>query len=84
MCAACGLWLQKFKCMRPEEKWIKEPKDPGEKKKKKPPSKKRKQDSVAGGGNQHQICRSKRACEMDSHPLKMRGMTMSIEMPNKP
>ncbi|KAI9755078.1 MAG: hypothetical protein M4579_004417 [Chaenotheca gracillima] len=30
---ACGLWLNKFKCMRPEEKWNKEPKDPNDKKK---------------------------------------------------
>ncbi|KAI9678676.1 MAG: hypothetical protein M1817_005733 [Caeruleum heppii] len=33
LCNPCGLWLQKFKCMRPEERWTKEPKDPNEKKK---------------------------------------------------
>ena len=31
---ACGLWLSKFKCMRPEDKWVKQPrKDPGDRRK---------------------------------------------------
>ena len=33
--SACGLWLHKFKCMRPEVKWNKGARDPVEKKKKK-------------------------------------------------
>ncbi|KAI9718069.1 MAG: hypothetical protein M1812_004327 [Candelaria pacifica] len=37
---ACGLWLNKMKCMRPPEKWTKEPRDPNERKKKAPKKKK--------------------------------------------
>ena len=33
MIIACGLWFHKNKCMRPEEKWNKNPKDPNQKKK---------------------------------------------------
>ncbi|KAI9882642.1 MAG: hypothetical protein M1823_005616 [Watsoniomyces obsoletus] len=47
LCNPCGLWLQKFKCMRPEERWNKEAKDPSGKKK---PSKKRKQQSEPATG----------------------------------
>ena len=46
-CTACGLWLQKFKCMRPEEKWNKDPKDTRDRKRR--ASKKRKQSD--GGDN---------------------------------
>lgn len=30
---ACGLWFHKNKCMRPQEKWMRNPKDPNQKKK---------------------------------------------------
>lgn len=43
--AACGLWFQKSKCMRPEHKWNKDAKNPNEKKKKLP--RKRKQSGAA-------------------------------------
>ncbi|KAI9890409.1 MAG: hypothetical protein M1814_004195 [Vezdaea aestivalis] len=41
LCNPCGLWLSKFKSMRPEEKWIRQQKkDPPEKRKRKNPRKK--------------------------------------------
>ncbi|KAI9840753.1 MAG: hypothetical protein M1837_001327 [Sclerophora amabilis] len=46
LCNPCGLWLSKFRCMRPQEKWYKEPRDHNEKKKK--PYRKRKQSNPAG------------------------------------
>ena len=33
LCNPCGLWFHKNKCMRPEEKWGRNPKDPNRKKK---------------------------------------------------
>ncbi|KAI9776317.1 MAG: hypothetical protein M1835_005546 [Candelina submexicana] len=36
LCNPCGLWLNKMKCMRPPDKWSKEPRDPNERKKKAP------------------------------------------------
>ncbi|KAI9816782.1 MAG: hypothetical protein M1827_001427 [Pycnora praestabilis] len=40
--SACGLWLNKAKCMRPPEIWKKEPRDPNEKRKRAPKRKKAK------------------------------------------
>lgn len=45
LCNPCGLWLHKQKCMRPESRWNKNPKDPKEKKKR--PSRPRSQRKAA-------------------------------------
>ncbi|KAI9850271.1 MAG: hypothetical protein M1838_005954 [Thelocarpon superellum] len=43
MCNPCGLWLHKFRSMRPSERWNKEPKGPDEKKR----SRKRKNSTLS-------------------------------------
>ncbi|KAI9799851.1 MAG: hypothetical protein M1833_003773 [Piccolia ochrophora] len=56
LCNPCGLWLYKFKCMRPQERWNKEHREPGKRKRKsaKPKTQSGLSTNESSGGNDSQ------------------------------